>query len=250
MNKRLNIYEPYELKNVGSRIWQSDGSFIKFYGISFPIRMFLIQLESNDFAVVSPIQLDIQLVNAIKFTMGIRKLLYIISGTSLHNKFLEDWVNEFPGVELAGTQELVDKMKKEKRNLRFRYILNNNLKVPWQNEIDHILIEGNRWVEEAIFFHKSSKSVIVSDIIQNHDLSLEQYSNRLLYKLVGIDSDKGGGCPKDYRMGFKWPFGDIEKAKNTLRQGLYWDFNKILLMHGLHILDDAKEYYIDFIKSL
>lgn len=250
MLKDINTYEPYKLKQIAARIWQSDGNFIQHQGFVFPVRMFLIQLQNNDFMIVSPIQLDLKLMDEVKFTMGIRKLLYIVSGSSTHNLFLEDWVNAFPGVELAGPQDLIDKMRKNKQELRFKYVLNNQLKVAWQNELEHVLIEGNKWGTEVLFYHKLSRSMIVTDLIQNHDLNLDHYKNKLFYKLTGIDSQSGGGCRKMYIMGFKWPLGDLEKAKAKLRLGLYWDFNKILIMHGCHILEDAKEYYIDFIKNL
>lgn len=250
MQTNINLYEPFKLKNVSDGIWQADGDIIKFMRMAFSIRMFIVQLDSKDFWLFSPIQPNPKLVEQVKQLVGDRKLLYIVYGNSIHHIYAEDWMKLFPEAKLGGTKELITKMDKNKRNLSFDFDINNENRMPWQDEIDHFLIDCNKFIEEVVFYHRKSKSLIITDIIQNHDVDCPGYNKKFIYRWVGISKTNGGGIPSDYKMGFKWPFGNKQKAKETLRKALVWEFDKILITHGLSITENARQYYTNFVDKL
>jgi len=239
---------------------------------------------SYDYWLFSPIQPEPKLIEQIKELVtsdkkgssdnGHKPTIYIVYGNCLHHIYAEDWIFAFPDAKLCGPEELITKMKKDptRQTLKFDYELNNKPKQhnsdsentsddvatagqpPWYDEINYFLSdkECNGFIEEVVFYHQRSKSLIVTDLIQNHNVdSCPGYdkNKKFIYRCVGISKTTGGGIPIDYKCGFHFPFGNIQKARQTLQQALdWWDFDKILITHGDSIIENAREYYSSFIN--
>ena len=39
----------------------------------------------------------------------------------------------------------------------------------WSDEIDQLIFKGSSVIEEVVFFHKSTKTLIVTDLIENFE---------------------------------------------------------------------------------
>ncbi len=74
--------------------------------------------------------------------------------------------------------------------------------------------------------------------MQNNDYNLW---DKFWLKVDGI-SGYNGGIPRDYKCTFYWPFGTRDKAKESMKEVLEWDFDKILILHGSNVESDAKNY--------
>ena len=248
MEPALNKYEPFKLKPVGPDIWQADGDFVYFHNYPYPIRMFLVRLTNGHYLINTPVQPDKDLVNEIKTKIKSMKVLYIISGSKHHNNFLESWSALFPEARLGGPLDLIDKMQKDERNLKFTYVLDNKNTLPWNDDLAHLHIEGCRICEEVFFYHKKSKSLVIADLIQNHRLEAlytEQVQKR---KEKGKSIKYLQGCPEEHKDNYSSTDAK-KKLLELLKQVLQWDFDKILITHGNQITEDAKEYYETFLSE-
>ena len=87
---------------------------------------------------------------------------------------------------------------------------------------------------EVVFFHRPSRSVIITDIVQNHDPAANSWFWRATKRLNGIVAPDGG-CPRDWRLTVR----DLDTARACRGRLLAWPTEQVLLTHGLCITEGA-----------
>ena len=107
----------------------------------------------------------------------------------------------------------------------------------WADDLDQLAFKGNPLIEEVLFFHKESHTVIVDDLIQIHPIVKGRPFRNALLKLAGVASPHGG-VALDIRLSFK----NRNLARRSLEKLLSWDFDKLIIAHGACIEKDAKTY--------
>ena len=108
----------------------------------------------------------------------------------------------------------------------------------WAGVLDQVLVRGNKLIWEVAFYHRASKTLLLTDLIENFT---DQTSNvnwvlKLWWKAVFHMWDNPKPAP-EYQMGWK----DKAAARKSLQRILDWDFDKIIMAHGDLIETDAKE---------
>gem|GEM_PF-45971 len=100
----------------------------------------------------------------------------------------------------------------------------------WSDEIDQLIFKGSSVIEEVVFFHKSTKTLIVTDLIENFEPEkIASPIRRKIYRLARVTAPDGQ-TPIDYRMTF---LGRQREAKVSFSRMLNWKPDKIILAHGL-----------------
>lgn len=95
--------------------------------------------------------------------------------------------------------------------------------------IDGILVPGTM-VSEAVFFHRTSRTVILTDLIENFEPArIHNRLFRLLIRFAGVAHPKGG-TPIDMRWTF-WPRRRAISDAMTIILG--WDCERVVMAHGL-----------------
>jgi hypothetical protein len=107
----------------------------------------------------------------------------------------------------------------------------------WAEEIDQVLVRGNRLIWEVVFFDKPSKTLIVTDLVENIRQKSGQvdWMLKFWWKAVFHMWDNPKPAP-EYQMGWKHK----RAAKHSLERILEWDFDRVVLSHGENIESDAK----------
>lgn len=98
----------------------------------------------------------------------------------------------------------------------------------WATEIDQVIVRGSRFLDEVVFFDRQSKTLILTDLIENFEPSKVDKAFHWLIHLVGI-ADPNGKTPVDLRMTF---LGRKTQARQGYEQMLAWAPQKIILAHG------------------
>ncbi len=107
----------------------------------------------------------------------------------------------------------------------------------WARDIDQMVFRGNPLIEEVIFFHRGSRTLILDDLIQiSHRTDGKRLRSRLL-RVAGV-AYPYGGVPLDIEMSFI----DRDRARESLERLLSWDFDKVIIAHGRCIEHDGKEF--------
>ncbi|GAL03450.1 hypothetical protein JCM19237_6344 [Photobacterium aphoticum] len=68
-------------------------------------------------------------------------------------------------------------MIKKRIDLTFNGMLNDRQHWAWRAEIDQEMFSGSPLMEECVFFHKGSRTLIVADLVENfsgHDFNYWQ----------------------------------------------------------------------------
>ncbi|MGB6219769.1 DUF4336 domain-containing protein [Haloferula sp.] len=104
----------------------------------------------------------------------------------------------------------------------------------WSGEIDILIIDGVPSFGEYVFLHRSSRTLIVTDLIFNYVKAPSLWTKLLLYPALGFHH--APGMSKRFRGAIK------EKAafRSSLEQIMTWDFDRIIVGHGQVIESGGK----------
>jgi hypothetical protein len=80
----------------------------------------------------------------------------------VHHLHLGTWAKRFPGAELWGADGLAAK----RSDLRFAGTVTGAAD-PWHGDIESVPIAGSPKLGETVFFHRASRSLIVTDLLFN-----------------------------------------------------------------------------------
>ena len=226
----IKLYKPINiLKQVGEDIWLVDGPIVKMsmYGtkIPFPTRMTIVRLRNHDLWCHSPTELTPELKTQID-SLGLVR--HLISPNKIHYTHIGTWAEAYPEAIAWASPGVRDRAAQQKIEVRFDADLDNKPPFQWAEDLDQLVFQGSRFMDEVVFFHRQSSTLILTDLIENFEL--DKVSKRFSWwiKVVGI-ADPDGQTPLDLRMTF---WGQKEQARSCLKRMLQWNPEKVILAHG------------------
>jgi hypothetical protein len=99
--------------------------------------------------------------------------------------------------------------------------------------------DGSLWinspVEEVEFLHRKSRTLILTDFLQNYHAEEGDLVGNIVKKIGGV---LNGGVPLDVRLSFT----DRRLGREALARLLSWDFDKLIVAHGRCLEHDAKAF--------
>jgi hypothetical protein len=215
------------LKRVAEDLWIVDGPIIRFGmpwpKMPFPTRMTVVRLAGSRLLIHSPTRLTPELRAEIEHVGEPR---WIVGPNRLHYWSIPEWRAAFPHafVYLApGIREWASD------HIRFHGLpLVGTGSYEWDTELATLPIVGS-YLTEVEFFHYSSRTLILTDLIENFELrKLDSFAMRMLTRLGGVQ-DPDGQMPRDLRLTFV-------KRRNELRAAIekmiQWNPERIILAHG------------------
>ncbi|MFC6463415.1 DUF4336 domain-containing protein [Marinilactibacillus sp. GCM10026970] len=225
------IYEPLNtLKRVADNIWIVDGEVIHMnvlsVGIPFSTRMTIIKLADQSLWCHSPIQPSAELFKEID---KIGKVCHLVSPNKIHYAFIREWKTHYPEAVTWSSPGVEKRAASQKIEVKFDRNLEDSPPVEWHKEINQLIFKGSHVVQEVVFYHKSSQTLILTDLIENFEPEYTTSSFwRCVHKLARI-SDPNGQTPIDMRLTF---LGQKQQARDSFQRMLSWRPEKIILAHG------------------
>lgn len=220
-----------EPRSFGKNIWTLDGPNVRDMGIWFTTRMTVIKLSDGSLWVESPVPVPSRALDRIQ-KFGLPR--YLVAATPRHVWRLKEWHKLFPQAQLWAPKASPFTLKKE--NLPFTGIL-GEVSAPWSDDLDQLAFKGNPLIEEILFYHRKSRTVILGDLIQIHSLAKGKFFHNTLLKFLGVASPLGG-VGLDVRL----TFIHRKLARQSLEKLISWDFDKLIIAHGACIEKDAKSF--------
>lgn len=221
------------MQQLAPDIWIFDGDSVTFFGLPFTTRMTVIRLQNKELWVHSPIKLSEEIYAQLE-TLGIVR--YLIAPNHLHHLYVNEWKIRYPSALCYGTSELI----KKRSDLAFEASLNTEQSWPWAKNIEQEMFTGSPLMEECVFFHKASATLIVTDLIENFPKENFSYWQQLIAKKVGILAPNGQ-TPLDWRLSFLF---SKNKARQHLDKLLAWQPKTIVMAHG-KIIDKEAEAFLN-----
>lgn len=197
-------------------------------GVSIGLTMTVIRLANGELFVHSPVRLTDEIKKRLE---SLGRVRFVIAPSTLHHLFIRDYGPAFPEAKLYALPSL----KAKRADIYFHGELSENAEPGWASEIDQIALgglkEGN---EELAFFHKASKTAIVTDLVFNLTTPHSLWE-KAFFILNGL-----GNGPKCSRV-----FRTIVRNKAALRKSvdqiLAWKPERLIVGHGLPVQVNAEK---------
>ena len=219
-----------ELQAFAKNVWIADGPSVCAMGIPFPTRMIVVKLCDGSLWVNSPVHVPHDKLDRITAVGPVR---YLVAPTRMHVWRLEEWQALFPEAELWAPPQIPNEFKR----LPFAGILADAPPQGWAEDLDQLIFKGNLFIDEVYFLHKRSRTVILGDFIQNRRIMKGKPLLNALLRLAGV-AYPNGSVPFDIRLSIT----DRNLARRSLEKLLSWDFDKLIIAHGVCIEEDAKPF--------
>lgn len=233
----IKTYPPlFTLKEVAKDIWTVDGPAIEMdfglFTVPFSTRMTVIRLENGDLWCHSPIEPDSKLLDELD---AVGKLTYLIAPNKLHYAHVQAWKNIYPDAKVWLAPGVAERAKGQNIPLPEGQELTETAPDIWAETIDQSVFKGSRAIEEVVFFHWPSQTLILTDLIENIETAHLQCHHRLLYK-IGDNTYPNGKTPRDLRLTF---LGRKKEAQASFQKLLSWQPQNIIISHGPCFFNNA-----------
>lgn len=209
-------------------LWVMDGEPVRMYTIPFTTRMTVIRLESGGLWVHSPITPTPECLAEIE---NLGSVEYIIAPNRIHSLGIKPWKTLYPQAEVWVSPKFLERH----RDIEAEAVFSDDSTPEWRNEIEHHVFAGSFYLDEVIFFHRKSQTIIITDIIQKHAPSQNSWFWKQVKRLAGV-LGKGGGVSLD----LKATFSNKNLAKKSKETILSWDFKHLIISHGYCVKENAK----------
>ena len=127
-----------------------------------------------------------------------------------------------------------ERARSQKIDVPFDADLGDGAPSAWAGDIEQLIFQGSRFVEEVVFFHKASSTLILADLVIAFEPEHVRPHLRWLFALGGMTSP--GQTPRDLRATF---WGREPRARASYQQMLGWQPRRAIFAHGRFYLDDA-----------
>jgi hypothetical protein len=225
------LYEPLnQYKPVASDIGIVDGPFeyVTMARVRLPLpfttRMTVVRLGNGDLFLHSPIAFDPALADRFR-AMG--KVRHLVSPHQFHYAHIGEWSRAFPQAVTWASPRVRERAHSRGIDVKFNRDIGPEAPPEWRGEIDQTAVPGGIF-GEIVFFHKSSKTLILADTIINLELDKVRQPWRFAAKLTGMYYPRG-----QIFFGMRLPLlFQRRRTKVAAQKILSWKPERIILSHG------------------
>lgn len=217
------------LEEFGPDLWIADGPVVTAAaGFHYPTRMAVIRLSGNELVVWSPVRLTDALRAAVAALGEVR---YLVAPNTLHHTFLGDWQRAYPTADVLAPPGLREK----RQDIRFDRDLGGAPIAGWADNIELVVMPGNRITTEVVCFHRPSRTAIFTDLLQQFPPGWFKGWRGLVARLDLMVADEAS-VPRKFRVAFS----DKRAARAALERILAWHPEKVLMAHGRPVSADGE----------
>jgi hypothetical protein len=175
------------LMQVAENLWIFDDDPINVADLRLPIRMTIIRLAGG----------DLLLHSATRFSSALREQLerlgtirYFLAPSIAHWVFVPGWQEVLPDALLWAVPGLGARKEVREAGLRVDRELVDGTPEEWADEIETVLVSGPLFAEIALF-HKPSRTVVLTDLVQNVRPEELPRGPRIMAQFLGITAPDG-----------------------------------------------------------
>lgn len=210
-------------------IWTMAGDDVRMYGIPFSTRMTIVRLANGGLwlhSPVAPTDARIEAVNALG------TVAQIVAPNKIHSLGVEKWKQIFPSAKSWVSPEFEHRHP----DIPADGVLGDAAPSDWSADIDQHVFGGSIFLDEVVFLHRPSGTLIVTDLIQRHAADRQSWFWKMVKGWAGVLGD--GGTARDLRASFR----DRDTARRSRDRILDWGFDKLIISHGACMSGGAKSY--------
>ncbi|TYL89160.1 SDR family oxidoreductase [Bradyrhizobium rifense] len=175
------------LTQVSNDVWIFDAARLQAAGLPLPLRMTVIRLSTGDLLLHSPV----------KYSPALRALLerlgpikYLLAPNVAHWMFLRCWQTAMPEMVTLAVPGLASRNQVRRSGVRIDRELGDGTPDEWANDIETVLVSAPFFCEVELF-DKRSRTLILTDIVQNIDPGIFPGAVRPIADLLGVTTPDG-----------------------------------------------------------
>jgi hypothetical protein len=159
---------------------------------------------------------------------GLGEVAWIVAPNRAHHLFAKHAQRMFPQAVLYGAPGLAAK----RPDLAGMIELGDVVPAEWQHDLDQVCIRGMPFVNEVVWFHKASQTLIMTDVLQCWGGDLD-WKTAAYARLTGVRSKLD--VPRTVRLVTR----DKAKAAGSARIILQWPFTRVITAHNSIVEHEA-----------
>ena len=208
-----------ELESVGEDIWVVDGPNVSFLGLMVGTRMTVVRM-GDELWIHSPVAITSEIASELE---GLGKICYVIAPNKYHHIFLSEWRANYPEAALYASPGL----KSKRQDISFDGELHLTGKYAWSETIPHTIFGPSRLFEEVVFFHRPSRTLVLTDLIINAKADDYNWWQKRFAAFDGL-TYPNGTTPRLYR----WSIKSKSAARGVCQTMIEWEPEKVIISHG------------------
>jgi hypothetical protein len=207
-----------ELRPIAPELWVSEAP-LRYFGIEMGRRMTVVRLSRGGLLVHSPAPLTSALRGELD---GLGEVAAVVPASNLHGHLhMEDFQAAWPAAALFAAPGL----ERKRPDLRFAGRLGDQAEALWADDLDQAVFRGHRLLEEILFLHRPSRTLIAGDTFFNIGPAWPWRTRLVAW---GPRLRRRAGPTALFRLAVR----DRPAAAASVRRILEWDFDRILPGHG------------------
>ena len=206
------------LTNLAPDLWIATRQFTNELGV-VTSRVTVICLKDRSTLVHSPVPIEPDLRSEVE---NLGQVAALIAPNLFHHQFLSEWRSAFPGAKAFCPPGLAAK----RSDFKFDGVLEDVSPAEWRGQVDQLVIKGIPDYGEVLFFHRSSRTLIVSDLVFN-------------YSPVQAASDPGGADGLGPHSRIRSAISDSNALSESIEKVLRWPFERVIVAHGQIVESDG-----------
>ena len=208
------------LTTVADDLWTIEGDCVRLLTIPFGTRMTIARLGDGSLWLHSPVAPTPERLEAVA---ALGEVGHIVAPNKFHHLFVPAWAEHFPQARCGPGPGWWSGSP----TWRGAAVLADEAPPEWADDLDQVLFGSGFFLPEVVFLHRASRTLVVTDIIQNHEPDKNSWFWRTVKRANHILAPNGG-FPLDWRLTIR----DREAARRARDRILGWDFDRLLITHG------------------
>ena len=206
-------------RNLAANLWVVDRPFkLPYVRAEVGTRMTCIRLTRRRLLLHSPVKLDAALRQSLD---ALGEIKAIVAPNRLHHLFLAEYITSYPQARVYTAPSL----RKKRPDLRITSELGDEPQNEWRGEIEQHLFRGAPPLNEVVFFHPATRTLVLTDLAFNISKNAAKRSP-LFYWLWDV------GHFGPHRFVRLRGIRDRLAAGASVERILRWNFDRIIVSHG------------------
>lgn len=229
------------MERLHDALWihEDDGTLA---GLRLRRRATVVQLAGGGLWVHSPTPLTPPFQSGLA---AIDEVASLVAPNNGHCSWIGEWADAYPRAEIHVAEGVPTRRSK----LRVDRIMSPTMEPRWASDFDQSTMVGAPLFDESVFLHKASRSLIVSDLIQNHNRSDQRGVGKLIARFASEPQGYKGLCLA-HQLKRAGTIEDCEAFSKFLDTIEGWNFDRIIVAHGDVVEDRAREVLTDLLSSI
>jgi len=212
------MVEPKTGRQLDEDLWVFDRPFSVF-GLKIGTRMTVVRLGDGSLFLHSPVEPDAETRADLDALGPVR---FVVAPNKVHHLFVGAYRDAYPQAELWAAPGLPEK----RRDIAFHHVLDDDAPAPWAGEIYQLCVRGLPYVNEVVFLHRRTRTLLLTDLGMNFAPPLSLIT-RFWIRLNGLH--RGFAVSRLMRTLLR----DPAATRASVDRMLAWDFERVIVTHGV-----------------